>query len=590
MRAHTRERPAGSSVRSQTSESAHTAQHERGETAIPQAQRTMGNRALQRSLLADAASTRTDAAPSSTPAAAEAIDAVDAAVQPSAAESIPSRLAMHAPGDVYEREADRVADQAMRAPATDANARGERSAAIAPALDTLQRAPASAQSGERSAGSTAIDAGVVGEALADSGRALDPTTRAFMETRLGQDFSQVQVHTGQRAAESAQAVNATAYTVGHHVVFGEGAYRPETERGRRLIAHELTHVQQQRAAGPRLQRDEKDAQAVSAGASLDEIFDRLATDTKKPVGPKARSKLRAWAATYEKKRGQKPGYDQISNALNRLRIHGSLPEVMSDAEIEARKVKPPVPCDQIIPYKVGAKVLITHLLDKILPPDRVGTLKGIADKKQEEIDEAARKSPGTAQPANSVEDIISKHPSAVYDLIMSASVPKSATAEITESGPEGVAAKVDLPGIPAKGGLPAYEAFTAVMNLGFDTSGGGYTLKFTRMEGDRSGASFSLYGLGFKKSGDTIEVGVKGMDYFKIKLAKGDNGELTLQAFDVHPIAKMLLGLSDEISLFNVTQTGQVGQTAVGAQKTESDVRSKFAPPPAADRTKAYAG
>jgi hypothetical protein len=71
-----------------------------------------------------------------------------------------------------------------------------------------------------------------------------------METRFGHDFSQVRVHTDARAAESARAVNANAYTVGSNVVFGEGRYAPRSVAGRRLVAHELAHVVQQRGVEP----------------------------------------------------------------------------------------------------------------------------------------------------------------------------------------------------------------------------------------------------------------------------------------------------------------------------------------------------
>jgi hypothetical protein len=66
-----------------------------------------------------------------------------------------------------------------------------------------------------------------------------------MEPRFGHDFSRVRVHTDARAAESAEAVHATAYTVGRDVVFGAGQYAPQSEAGRRLLAHELAHVVQQ---------------------------------------------------------------------------------------------------------------------------------------------------------------------------------------------------------------------------------------------------------------------------------------------------------------------------------------------------------
>ena len=86
---------------------------------------------------------------------------------------------------------------------------------------------------------------VVHEVLRSSGQPLDTNARAFMEPRFGHDFSRVRIHTGAKAAESAQAVNALAYTVGQDVVFGTGQYAPATDAGRRLLAHELTHVVQQ---------------------------------------------------------------------------------------------------------------------------------------------------------------------------------------------------------------------------------------------------------------------------------------------------------------------------------------------------------
>ncbi len=96
---------------------------------------------------------------------------------------------------------------------------------------------------------------IVHEVLRSSGQPLDPATRAFMEPRFGRDFSGVRVHTDGKAAQSAQSVNALAYTVGQDVVFDNGQYMPKTDRGRRLLAHELTHVMQQtRSGGIRLDR------------------------------------------------------------------------------------------------------------------------------------------------------------------------------------------------------------------------------------------------------------------------------------------------------------------------------------------------
>ena len=81
-----------------------------------------------------------------------------------------------------------------------------------------------------------------------AGHPLDNSTRAFMESRFGHDFTKVLVHTDAKAAEAVQVVNARAFTVGRDVVFGTGEYAPHTTTGKRLIAHELTHVVQQSGA------------------------------------------------------------------------------------------------------------------------------------------------------------------------------------------------------------------------------------------------------------------------------------------------------------------------------------------------------
>lgn len=95
----------------------------------------------------------------------------------------------------------------------------------------------------RSAGSAQAPA--VHEVLGEPGRLLDPATRQTMEARFGQDFSGVRVHDDSRAARSAAAVGARAYTVGSHVVFGAGGSERGSLAGQRLLAHELAHVVQQ---------------------------------------------------------------------------------------------------------------------------------------------------------------------------------------------------------------------------------------------------------------------------------------------------------------------------------------------------------
>jgi Domain of unknown function (DUF4157) len=89
----------------------------------------------------------------------------------------------------------------------------------------------------------------VHDVISSGGRPLDPDMRADMESRLGHDFSDVRVHDDSAAAASATAVNAHAYTVGSNVVFQRDRYDPSTQEGKTTLAHELTHVVQQRS-GP----------------------------------------------------------------------------------------------------------------------------------------------------------------------------------------------------------------------------------------------------------------------------------------------------------------------------------------------------
>ena len=100
------------------------------------------------------------------------------------------------------------------------------------------------------------------------GQPLDPGVRADMEARLGHDFGDVRVHHDTRAEESARAVNAHAYTVGPNIVFQRDRYDPSSETGRVTLAHELTHVIQQRS-GP------VDGTAAPGGIRLSDPSDRF---------------------------------------------------------------------------------------------------------------------------------------------------------------------------------------------------------------------------------------------------------------------------------------------------------------------------
>jgi hypothetical protein len=117
---------------------------------------------------------------------------------------------------------------------------------------------------------------MVHQVLAEPGRPLDSENRAFFEPRLGLDLAHVRVHDNSRAASSARAVGARAYTVGSHIVFADGAHTA-SEGGRRLLAHELVHVIQQTGdAAPQLARDDAPYTPSGASGALAAAVDKIA--------------------------------------------------------------------------------------------------------------------------------------------------------------------------------------------------------------------------------------------------------------------------------------------------------------------------
>lgn len=123
---------------------------------------------------------------------------------------------------------------------------------------------------------------MVTDVLRSPGRPLDAATRANMEPRFGDDFSRVRVHTDDKASASARSVNALAYTVGNHVAFNSGQYRPHTDEGQRLIAHELAHVAQQgerQAAMPLRINQDAALEYQAENMSTTEQGQRIATPT-----------------------------------------------------------------------------------------------------------------------------------------------------------------------------------------------------------------------------------------------------------------------------------------------------------------------
>jgi outer membrane protein OmpA-like peptidoglycan-associated protein len=156
------------------------------------------------------------------------------------ARPLQAKLDLSRPDDALEREADQVAERVLRMPRPQDPPQGK--AGTGPRISRYSAGTAPPQP-------QALPP-VVHEVLQTPGAPLDRETRAFFEPRFERDFQNVQVHTGPRAAQSARALGALAYTAGRHVVFAAGRYSPATTEGRRLMGHELAHVVQQMSAPP----------------------------------------------------------------------------------------------------------------------------------------------------------------------------------------------------------------------------------------------------------------------------------------------------------------------------------------------------
>jgi hypothetical protein len=154
--------------------------------------------------------------------------------------------------DALEREADEVADRVMRM---------GHGAPLGSAPAAIQRAGAACENEQ----ATSIPSVRLRHG---PGEPLPQATRGFFEPRFGHDFSRVRVHADAAAADAARAVRARAYTIGSHIVFDRGQYAPATAEGKRLLAHELTHVVQQgaHATAPLVLQRTPDGQSLSEAA------------------------------------------------------------------------------------------------------------------------------------------------------------------------------------------------------------------------------------------------------------------------------------------------------------------------------------
>jgi hypothetical protein len=179
------------------------------------------------------------------------------------------KLQVGASDDVYEQEADSVADQILAMPIHDST--------IKKTPVRIQRLANQSATHENSAPDS------VTQVLSKAGRPLDAVLQKDMGQRFGHDFSHVRIHSDASAEQSARQINANAYTSGNNIVFGSGQFAPTSQQGRRLLAHELTHVVQQSGessttkfaglSGLRLQRQVRPP--ITASTDLSGIQARL---------------------------------------------------------------------------------------------------------------------------------------------------------------------------------------------------------------------------------------------------------------------------------------------------------------------------
>lgn len=162
--------------------------------------------------------------------------------------TIQPKLEIGKPDDEYEKEADQVADAVMRISEPMAHGQSNGNKSIQRKCKECEekekkKLQRKEEKGSISPGSLSL----VNEVLnSSSGKPLDPGVSAFMEHRFGYDFSNVRIHDDARSHQSSAGINALAYTHDDNVVFGANQYQPHTERGKKLLAHELTHVMQQK--------------------------------------------------------------------------------------------------------------------------------------------------------------------------------------------------------------------------------------------------------------------------------------------------------------------------------------------------------
>jgi len=184
--------------------------------------------------------------------------------------AIRAKLSISQPCDPEEQEADATADRIMRSHT------GIGAAAVSCSCgtdeegmcDECRQKAAGISRNATETGPARAPHQALGAMKRSAGHPLDATARAFFEPRFGRDFSHVRVHTDSLAEQSATAIRANAFALDSDLFFAAGRYAPESEAGRRLLAHELTHVLQRGSADEIRRQDDGGAPQATPGAAI----------------------------------------------------------------------------------------------------------------------------------------------------------------------------------------------------------------------------------------------------------------------------------------------------------------------------------
>ena len=312
---------------------------------------------------------------------------------PTARFPIQAKLKVGAVDDPLEHEADRVADQVMRVPAP---VRG-----LSSAPPQVSRKCAECEEEDRklqkkeagSAAPTLAEATAsVHEVLRSPGQPLDAATRAYFEPRFGRDFSEVRVHSGSAAAQSARDINANAYTVRENIVFGAGQFAPNQSFGRTLLAHELAHVVQQgrpeypAASQGNCERDAEDAAGsvgsgnapmVRTGAVFGAVQRQAATEPIARQAAQKKSRLvrieRYWRSPSARAFFEDGSNEEVTFIEARSLDPATQPEGVYEKVVDLTidRSSPIRPHVEFASYSSGSKVKV---VTRLSPADRISKL------------------------------------------------------------------------------------------------------------------------------------------------------------------------------------------------------------------------